>query len=274
MAEKRRARTPARSHALTLPRPTGRVARAGRWLPSTKSLAIGLTLVALAGGAYAIARETSVFAVQRIDVRGAPPALADQIETALRPIEGQSLVSFDRSAADHRLAGLPQIARVSYDRDFPHTLRVSVVVEEPVAIVRRASQAWLVASGGRVLQLLTGTYPALPRIWLAAETNVTVGERAETGSAILVATALRSAHLPGRVLSIRDEGNGQIVLQLQSGRQVRLGDSSNLAVKLAVAAAVLPRAIGASYVDVSVPSRVVAGYRSGGTTNSQVSGQG
>jgi len=255
-----------------------------RWLPSGRSLAVGFALLAAAGGAYAIARETSVFAVRRIEIEGAPPTLAARIRTALAPLDGKSLVSFSRSDANRRLAGLTQIARVSYDRDFPHTLRVSVTVEQPVAVLRRASDGWLVSAGGRVLAALPpGSYPPLPRIWLAAGTDVTVGAPVATGDAVSVAAALREAHFPGHVMSVRDDGGGQVVLQLESGREVRLGDVSNLHVKLAVAAAVLPRSEGAAYLDVSVPSRAVVGYStaaSPGTTvpattqDSQVSSQG
>ena len=45
-----------------------------------------------------------------------------------------------------------------------------------------------------------------------------------------------------------------------------------IAVKLAVAAAILPRSEGALYVDVSVPTRAVAGYATG--NESQVSAGG
>jgi cell division septal protein FtsQ len=237
-----------------------------RWLPSGRSLAVGFALLAAAGGAYAIARETSIFAVQRIEIEGAPPTLAAQIRTALAPLDGKSLVSFSRLDADRRLAGLPQIARVSYDRNFPHTLRVTVTVEQPVAVVRKASDAWLISASGRVLAVLQpGSYPPLPRIWLAAETDVTVGAPVATGDAVRVAAALRETHFPGRVLSVRDDGGGQLVLQLESGREVRLGDISNMLVKLAAAAAVLPRSEGAAYVDVSVPTRAVAGYPTAAT---------
>jgi cell division protein FtsQ len=241
-----------------------------RWLPSGRSLAIGFGLIAAAAGAYVIARETSIFALQRIEVEGAPPALASRIRTALEPLEGGSLVAFSSSTANRRLAELPQIARVSYDRDFPHTLKVTVTVEQPVAVLRKAAEAWLVSASGRVLQSLQpGTYPPLPRIWLAAETDVTVGAPVETGDAVAVAAALRGSRFPAHVLSVQDDGNGQVVLQLTGGTQVRLGDLSNLAVKLAVAAAIIPKSAGASYIDVSVPTRAVAGY-----PNSQVSSQG
>jgi hypothetical protein len=83
-----------------------------------------------------------------------------------------------------------------------------------------------------------------------------------------------------RVLAVRDDGGGQLVLQVSRGREVQLGDTSNLSLKLAVAAAILPKAKDASYLDVSVPSRAVAGYQSDRTAqispdiNTQVSGQG
>jgi cell division protein FtsQ len=241
-----------------------RTERTWRWLPGGRSLAVGLALVALAGGAYLIARESSIFAVQRIDVRGASPELAARIRSALAPLEGTSLVSFSRSAADRRLAGFPEIARVGYDRDFPHTLHVQVTVEQPVAILRRATDAWLVSATGRVLSALRpGSYPPLPRIWLAAETGVDVGGTVETGWAVLVAAALRAERPHMHVLAVRDDGDGQLVLQVTGGREVRLGDTGNLALKLAVAAAILPRAEDALYVDVSVPTRAVAGFQTG-----------
>jgi cell division protein FtsQ len=247
-----------------------RVAVGLRWLPSGRSLAVGFTLIALAGGAYLVARETSIFAVQQIDVEGATPALAARIRAALEPLEGTSLVSFGRGAADRRLAGFPEIASVRYDRDFPHTLRVRVTVELPVAVLRKATDAWLVSASGRVLGALApGSYPPLPRIWLAAETGVTVGAPIETGHALTVATVLRTARFPVHVLAVRDDGDGQVVLQISGGREVRLGDTSNLNVKLAVAAAVLPHAADALYIDVSVPTRAVAGYQA----DSQPSGQ-
>jgi cell division protein FtsQ len=270
VAGKEPPRASAHAKALPIARNRNRAARTRRWLPSGRSIAVGVALVALAGGAYLIARESSIFALERIDVRGAPPTLAARIHSALSPLEGTSLVSFSRSAADRRLAGLPEIARVGYDRDFPHTLHVQVTVEHPVAILRRATDAWLASATGRVLATLRpGSYAALPRIWLAAETGVAVGGTVETGRALLVASALQTERPRMHVLAVRDNGDGQLVLQVVGGREVRLGDTSNLALKLAVSSAVLRRAEDALYVDVSVPTRAVAGY-----SNSQVSGQG
>jgi cell division protein FtsQ len=239
-----------------------------RWLPSGRSLAVGIGLLVACAAAYVIARQTSIFSVQRIEVEGAPPALAAQIRSALQPLTGESLVGFDGSAAARRLAVLPQVAQAHFDRDFPHTLRVLVKVEQPVALLREASSAWLVSSSGRVLaRLRAGSYPPLPRIWLDAGADVTVGAPVDsTADLVRVASLLARFRLPEKVLSVQRSSDGGLALELRGGREVRLGDTSNLPAKLAVAAAILPRATAATYVDVSVPTRVVAGYAVGQDT--------
>ena len=245
-----------------------------RWLPSSRSLAIGIGLLVACAGAYVIARETPIFALQKIEVEGAPPAVAAQIRSALGPLTGESLVAFDSSAAARRLAVLPQVAQAHFDRDFPHTLRVSVKVEQPVALLRKESNAWLISASGRVLaELHGGSYPPLPRIWLDAGTDITVGTPVDsTADLVRIASLLTQYRLPERVLSVQRDGDGGLALELRGSREVRLGDISNLPAKLAVTAAILPRATGATYVDVSVPTRAVAGYASG--QNAPVSGQG
>jgi cell division protein FtsQ len=240
-------------------------------LPSSRSVAVGCTLLAVAGGAYLVALDTSIFAVRKISVTGAPRWLAARIRATLGPIEGTSLVSFSQADAERRLIALPQIASVAFDRDFPHTLRVKVSVEKAVVVLRKGSEGWLASSSGRVLAALgAGPYPALPRLWLPAATDVSVGGSIEAPQALQVAAALRGARLP-HVLAVRGVAGHDLVVELVGGRELRLGDASNLALKLAVAAAILPRAEGARYVDVSVPARVVAGYDPT-SANSQPSG--
>ena len=60
-----------------------------------------MTLV-LAGagvGAYVLARQSSVFALNRIEVEGAPPEVASEVRATLAQYRGTSLVSFDSPAA-------------------------------------------------------------------------------------------------------------------------------------------------------------------------------
>jgi cell division protein FtsQ len=231
---------------------------------------VALLVLALVGsgvGAYVGARQTGVFSLDRIDVDGAPRATAGRIRAALRPYLGESLVRFDRGAAERRLASVPEVAEAHFDRDFPHTLKVRVRLERPVAVLRRGSDAWLVSSGARVLVRLNRPYPRLPRIWLPATADVSVNATlAGVGAMGVAAVApLHAIHLDASVRQVV-AGDGELTLVLASGTRLRIGDTGDLRLKLAIARRILPLTHGAAYVDVSVPERPVAGY------NSQVEG--
>jgi cell division protein FtsQ len=224
---------------------------------------LALVLVGSGVGAYLGARETGVFSLDRIDVNGAPRATAGRIRAALRPYLGESLVRFDRGAAERRLASVPEVAEAHFDRDFPHTLRVRVRLERPVAVLRRGSDAWLVSSSARVLAHLKRPYPRLPRIWLPASADVSVNATLAGAGAMGVAAVapLRTLRLDAPVRQVL-AGDGELTLVLSSGTKLRLGDTGDLRLKLAIARQILPRTHGAAYVDVSVPERPVAGYDS------------
>ncbi|MBD0289772.1 MAG: FtsQ-type POTRA domain-containing protein [Thermoleophilia bacterium] len=228
---------------------------------------IGLTASAAAlAGAYLVARETPAFAVREVAVRGAPAGVAADVRRALASVRGESLVTVDAAALERRLHGIPSIADAHVDREFPHALLVVVRPERPLAVVRRGGRAWLVAESGRVVRAVApAALPALPRLRGVLERPPSVGETlsgppAATGLAVLRAAppAFRQ-----RVLSVSIEA-GEATLVLRDGPGVVLGPATDVEAKFASAAAVLA-SIGAegaavlAYLDVSVPTRVVAG---------------
>jgi len=232
--------------------------------------ACALALVAAAGLAYTVARETSVFAVESIDVRGAPPVVAAEVRTALASYRGRSLVGLDGRSLERRIEALPTVFAVSYDRAFPHTLRLVVRAEHAAAVIRQRNAAWLVSSRGRVIKpLRPGTLPELPRIWIPPSVTVTRGATLPLtggGGAASALGRLARSGFPDRVDSATAT-HGEVVLRLRSGLLVRLGRPVDLALKLAVARALVPRlGAGERYLDLSVPGRPVAG------TDSKVSG--
>ena len=108
--------------------------------PTRRSLAIGFGMLALALGGYLIARESSLFAIDRIEVRGGSPHIAGQVRQALASVAGRPLVGLDGSGVLRRVDGLPTVVSATYDRAFPHTLRITVVPERPAAVLRRGPE--------------------------------------------------------------------------------------------------------------------------------------
>jgi cell division protein FtsQ len=257
-------RLPAEPAVAVLPRaaPKRRFELA-RLVPSGRATAITLAVVAAAVGAYLIARQTSLFAVETIDVRGASPDVAGQVRAALADYRGSSLVTLDGAGVERRIAALPVVAAARYDRDFPHTLRIFVKPERPVAVVRRGPDSWLVSARGRVISSLRlGEKSPLPRIWIPGKVSVSAGGTLGGDPARAVAAAAPLAHslLNGRVAVVRSTPH-QILLRLRSGLELRLGDEQNLPLKLAIGARIAASAHHLrGYVDLTVPDRPVSHF--------------
>ena len=262
-ARARLARSIARVEAATPPSLHPR-AWLSRFAPTRRSLAIGIGVLAFALGGYLIARETSMFAINQIEVHGGSRQVKRQVDGALASLVGRPLVGLDGSAVLQKVDALPTVVSASYDRDFPHTLRIFVVAERPAAVLRRGANSWLVSMRGRVMERLPATAVSkLPRIWISTHTPVQTGAQVTTAGA---ATAAQAAGIVGRfgarVDSISYTG-GSLVFHLRSGVELLLGNPGDVKLKVAVAErvlAILPS--GSTYLDVSIPGRPVSGYGS------------
>ena len=150
------------------------------------------------------------------------------------------------------------VARASFDRQFPHTLEIAVVPEVPVAVLRQGSSSWLAAAGRpRRRELDRGARPGLPRVWLGRGVDVRVGEslRGAPAPRRRGGRAARRPAAPGAVTSVvvaRDE----LTLTLRSGIELRLGDTTDLAVKLEVARRVLPSSAASAATSTSASPSV------------------
>jgi cell division septal protein FtsQ len=257
---------------LSLPR------RTSPWVfqlvPSGRSVAIGLALVLGAVGTYGLARETSMFAVRTVEVQGASPAVAAQVRAALRSFDGTSLLTLNGSSVLQRVESLPTVFTATYDRDFPHRLRLRIVPELPVAVLRRGVSSWLVSARGRVIATTDRTrFRRLPRIWLPATSEIDIGAVLAVSSGGVASRAVAvfsSAGVADRVAWARAR-DGVLTIGLRTGLLLRFGPPTDLALKIAIAREIVPTVLrpsagGPSYLDLSVPGRPVAGG------NSQVEG--
>jgi cell division protein FtsQ len=259
----------ARAAVAALPRAAAQVPALRRIAPSRRSVLIGFGIAAIAAGAYVAARESSAFAVTRIEVRGGPVAVRHEVRKAVGPLRGSSLLSLDGAALVRRVEALPTVLAAGYDRSFPHTLRVQIVPERPVAVLRRGRSSWLVSARARVIaRLRPHAAERLPRIWVPRRTDVAVGAFLEpAGGATAARTIALAARFPARIATV-SLAHGELVFRLRSGIELLLGEPTDVRLKLAIARRALRRLPpGSTYVDVSVPGRPVAG------ANSQLSGR-
>jgi cell division protein FtsQ len=258
---RRRARAASAVVPLSRPAPGDRLDLV-RLVPSGRSLLAGFALLAAVLAAYWGARETSVFAIDRVEVRGAPPEVARDVERVTRGLLGTSLLVLDAASIEGKVRSLPTVAAASVDRSFPHTLVIRVAPVWPVGVARRGERAWLVSASGRPIRRIEPRAEAgLPRLWLPRKVEVEIGRPlpARYEPVIRALSALRDVRLPGRVKAVRVTGDDLVVV-LRDGLEVVVGRPVDILVKLTVAARVIPLLEdGAGYLDVSVPERPVAG---------------
>lgn len=274
-------RSGARPRAAVVPFP--RVASVSRHglaehVPSLRSLAAGAALVLLAAGAYVAARETPLFALRTVTVKGAPPDVAREVRKALAPLVGRSLVVVDGGDVTARVEALPTVISARHDRAFPHELVIAVTPEQPVAVVRRGAEAWLVSARGRVLRRLPArARPSLPRVWIPAAEEPRLGGFVTSvfpRRALRALAVARREDFRLRIAAVRAERD-ELTFLLRSGLALRLGDEHDLPLKLAIAARIAralkpPRRGGIAYLDIALPERPVAGV----TLKSKVEGYG
>jgi cell division septal protein FtsQ len=238
-----------------------------RFVPSGRSLAIGALIVVFAVALYALARGTPMFAVRTIEVEGASPTLVAEVRAELRSFDGRSLVAVNGGAVEQRLNGLATVRSSVVDRSFPHTLRIRVLPEVPVAVLRRGAESWLVSARGRAITMVRlGSRHDLPRIWLPTRTEIAKGAFLVDEPGALAARSLAAfvgSGFSSRIAFVRAL-DGQITLGLRGGLEIQLGAPIELRLKIAIARGILPqlalpRAGGPDYLDITVPERPVAG---------------
>jgi cell division protein FtsQ len=215
--------------------------------------------------AYLAARTTPLFAVKRIEVRGAPPEAAAEVERAVSRVLGSSLVALDGDDLIRRVENLPTVVSADYDRAFPNTLTIFVQPERPVALVTRAGTRWLVSERGRVMRRAEeGEGRRFPHIELQGTRPPSLGEKLEDPTVVVPLTALArvDTDFPARI-RLAALTDGKLILTLRDETEVRLGEPADVEVKLAAAAAVLSvlsagERAELAYLDVSLPERPVA----------------
>ncbi len=236
-------------------------------MPSGRTITLLFAALLAVVGLYTLALKSSLFAVEKVEVRGATPALSRQINAVVKPFRGRSLVGLNNTRVEQAILAIPEVKSVQVDRAFPNTLRVVVAREHPVAVLRRGRDAWVIASSGKVVRTLRrGRGQELARVWVPASVAVRIGDPLTDNGARAAIGVLVALQGPGhsiRPTSVVARG-GDLTLKLGSSTELRFGEASEVALKLVVAEKILPGiaappAGSIAYLDVSVPDRPVGG---------------
>jgi cell division protein FtsQ len=228
----------------------------GRPTALAVAILLGCVLAALGLGWL---RESSLVAVREVTITGLHGRAAPAVRQALRRAATDMTTLHVRMDELRRaVAPYPIVKDLRVSTDFPRRLRIRVVEYDAVATVTFDGRRVPVASDGTLLrdEPVPGGLPTLSAE--AGEGARRLSDRRALGAVDLLAAAPRD--LRPLVDAVRWDAGG-LHVQLRSGAQMDFGGPGRLRAKWIAAAGVLsdPRAAGASYLDLRVPERPVAG---------------
>lgn len=159
----------------------------------------GVVLVAVAVLAVF---SSSLFAVERVDVQGAPytqDRYADRLQVVIDQLRGQPVLLVDTQAAEEALEALPWIERAFVNTDFPNRVLIDVRERQPLATFQGSDGRYRVIDrDGFVLDVLDGR-PASYMLVAGVGPDIEAGSSA--GSPYAAAAQLVGA-LPAEIRDI------------------------------------------------------------------------
>ncbi len=222
---------------------------------------------------YWALEHSPVFSISHVTVAGASPRVAAQVRAVVAgDVAGKSLLQVDASALAARLETLPYVRLARVDRAFPHDVDVAVVMEHAAAVVRAGAARYVISSDGRVLRTVTHAPAHLPLVIMSPGPAPVTGHAVDTAqmrAALRVLTGIPASFergIGGARLKGVVANTGGVVAVFGHGLRVPLGTTSELTLKLRVAAKVLsemsaPIRRSVAYVNVSAPARPTVGYK-------------
>jgi cell division protein FtsQ len=218
---------------------------------------LGAVVVVLAAAAYGLS-VSPLLAVDTVAVRGTSHLTAAQVTAAAAVHDGDSMAWIDTGASVAGIEALPYVRAATIEREWPHTVRITVHERTPAAWIDGPAGKSLVDGTGRVLEAVDAPPAGMPQL-VGAKVVPPPGGTIDARPAARVAGVVGALAVPG-VASVETTDHG-IVLHLAAGPEVRMGEATGVAVKVRAALAVLAALPDAppAYVDVSVPTNPVAG---------------
>lgn len=207
-----------------------RRSRRNRWI----ALAVAVALVA---GAIALV-VSPVLDVDRVVVDGTETVDVEQVLGAADVETGTPLALVDLAAVRTQVRGLSGVAAASVTREWPDTVRVVVVEEEPLVRVRSGSTDAVVARTGALLAEAEGS-GSLPLLELPGGALGDADRLPDELAPALVVYARMPEALRSTLASGRVDEAGSMWFDLADGATVRFGPVQDVPAKLAALQAFL-----------------------------------
>ena len=242
---------------VALPQP--RAARLPR-LPRSSWRAVGaaLAVAALLVAAFMWLRDSSLVRVKEVRVTGASGFGAAAVRSALdAAARDMTTLNVDESALRSAVARYPLVRDVRATAHPPHELEIRVVERVPVGVFRAGSVPVVVADDGVLLRGVPAD--GLAEIGTRVPPGgARVGDRKTAAKVAVLVEAPRK--LRARIARVT-LGRYGLQARLGSGLVIRFGDGHDLQAKWTAARRVMrdPAAASATYIDVRIPERPVAG---------------
>lgn len=203
-------------------------------------------------------RTSALVGVQSVEVSGIQGAQSMQIRKALTSAGlDMTTLAVDEDALRDAVSSFPIVRDLRTSTEFPHGLRIDVDVYDPVAAVAAGGSTIAVGFDGTLLR--DAPRSGLP---LVGVNQVPAGSRVSDAAALRAIGLLAAAPaaLRSRVDRVFRSDRG-LSAALQNGPKLYFGSDEDARAKWAAAAEVLAQSSsrGASYVDLRLPDRPVAG---------------
>ena len=220
-------------------------------------LGVAVLLAVLAPLAFWL-RSSSLVAVEQVSVSGIEGRQAGQIRRALQSAGlDMTTLHVREDALLRAVAAYPVVRSLRTETDFPHGLRIVVNAYEPVAALRAGGGLTAVAGDGTLLR--GSATRDLPVVSIRAKRGDRRVGRGEALSAVRLLAAAPHA-LRGRVARVYLGPRG-LAATMVDGPKLWFGGGARPGAKWGAAAQVLASSTsrGASYLDLRIPERPVAG---------------
>jgi len=219
-----------------------------------------LAALAMAGLYHFWLRDSSLVGVNEVEVTGLTTKDGPRIQAMLESVgEDMTTLHVQQDELEEAVSTFPVVGSIYVEADFPHGLRIEVTERPAAALVSVDDVPVPVAADGTLLRGLTPP-EGLPLLRMEKPVTENQVTDPRTLRALLV-TGAAPAGFPQRIDRVSEDAEQGVVIELEDGPEIIFGDADLVDEKWTAAVRVLADsdAAGATYIDVRLPERPVAG---------------